>query len=147
MINYSLNRSNAAEITTHLFQADKNFEPSLSSRVEIQTYARKLYDKAERFEAWLDQDLVGLVATYCNRRDGGKTFVSSVSVLPEWQGQGIANHLMRQCIEQLQRSGFSQINLEVNEQSFAALALYRKLGFSILQSTGSTLIMSINLER
>lgn len=145
--NYSLNRSNAADITTHLFRADAKFEPPLSSRVEIREYAQKLYDKAERFEAWINQDLVGLVAAYCNRLGGSKTFVSSVSVLPDCQGQGIADQLMRQCIEHVQNLGFKQIDLEVDQRNLAALALYRKLGFNTLRSSGPTLTMSMTLER
>ena len=146
-INYTLNRSNVAEITTHLLRADATFEPPLSSRVKIREYAQKLHDKAERFEAWLNQDLVGLVAVYCNHQAGGKTFVSSVSVLSECQGQGIAGQLMRQCIENVQNLGLKQIDLEVNQRSLAALAFYRKLGFNTLHSSGSTLSMSMTLER
>jgi ribosomal protein S18 acetylase RimI-like enzyme len=144
---YSLNRSNPADITTLLFRTDAYFEPTLSSRVEIPEYAQKLYNKAERFEAWMNQELIGLVATYCNRQGGNKTFVSSVSVLPDCQGQGIAKKLMHQCIEHVQDLGFNQIELEVNQRNLAALALYRKLGFITLHSSGPTLTMRMTLER
>ena len=143
----SVNQSSAAEIVAHLLCANVSFEPSLSSRVDIHAYAQKLQDRAVRFEAWLDEELVGLVASYCNQTDKGKAFVTSVSVLPQCQGQGIAVRLMRQCIEHVQGLGFRQIELEVDHRSLPAVALYQKFGFNTLRRDGSTLIMSMTLER
>jgi ribosomal protein S18 acetylase RimI-like enzyme len=143
----SVNQSSAAEILAHLVRADGGFEPSLSSRVDIHAYAQKLQDRAVRFEAWLDEELVGLVASYCNQPDKkGKAFVTSVSVLPQSQGQGIADRLMRQCIEHARGLGFRQMELAVDQRSMPAVALYRKLGFSTLRKDGSTLIMGMTLE-
>lgn len=140
---YSVNRSSASEITAHLLRADAGFEPTLSSRVDIPAYAQKLHDRAARFEAWLGEELIGLVASYCNQPDGGKAFVTSVSVWPEYQGQGIAGRLMRQCIEHVRGLGFGQMELEVDQRSLPAVALYQKLGFNTLRSSGSTLTMGM----
>lgn len=146
-IAYRVNRSSAAQIATHLLSADATFEPVLSSRVDIWAYSQKLYDRAVRFEAWRGDELVGLVASYCNQSDGGKGFVTSVSVWPESQGQGIAGRLMFQCIEHLRNLGFGQMELEVDQRSLPAVALYQKLGFSTLSSSGSTLTMGMTLRR
>lgn len=143
---YCVNRSSASEITAHLLRADAGFEPTLSSRVDIPSYAQKLHDRAVRFEAWLGEQLVGLVASYCNKPDGGKAFVTSVSVWPEFQGQGIGGRLMRQCIEHVRCNEVSQIELEVDERSLSAIALYKKLGFDMLRGTGSALTMILILE-
>jgi ribosomal protein S18 acetylase RimI-like enzyme len=144
---YRVSQSSAAEITDHLLCSDTAFVPALSSRVDIRAYAQKLQDRAVRFEAWLGEDLVGLVASYCNQTDGSNAFVTSVSVWPECQGQGIADRLMRQCIEHVRSLGFVQMVLEVDQRSLPAVALYQKLGFSELRSSGSTLIMVITLGR
>ncbi|MBW7832197.1 MAG: GNAT family N-acetyltransferase [Simplicispira suum] len=146
-IAYSVNRSSAAEIAAHLLRADAAFEPALSSRVDIRAYAQKLHDRAVRFEAWLGEELVGLVASYCNQPDGGKAFVTSVSVWPECQGQGNAAWLMRQCIEHVRGLGFGQMELEVDQRSLPAVALYQKLGFNTLRSRGSTLTMGKTIGR
>lgn len=144
---YTVNHSSVAEIADHLLRADAAFEPALSSRVEIRAYAQKLQDVAVRFEAWLGEELVGLVASYCNQLNGGKAFVTSVSVWPEYQGQGIAGKLMRQCIEHVQGLGFRQMLLEVDQRSLPAVALYQKLGFNTLRSSGTTLTMVITIGR
>jgi len=145
-IAHRINQSIAAEIAAHLLRADDSFEPSLSSRVDIQAYAQKLQHRAVRFEAWLGEELVGLVASYCNRTDEGKAFVSSVSVLPQCQGQGIAVRLMQQCIEHVRGLGFREMELEVGQRSQPAILLYQKLGFNILRRSGSTLTMGMTLE-
>jgi ribosomal protein S18 acetylase RimI-like enzyme len=145
IITYSVNRSSAAEIVAHLLVADAAFEPALSSRVNIWDYSQKLHDRAVRFEAWLGKQLVGLVASYCNQPDGGKAFVTSVSVWPETRGQGVAGQLMRQCIEHVRGLGLGQIELEVVQCSLPAVALYQKLGFNTISSNGATLTMSMTL--
>lgn len=142
-IAYSVNRSNVAEIVSHLLHADISFEPALSSRVDIQSYAQKLNHHAVRFEAWLGQELVGLVASYCNQPDGCKAFVTNVSVLPEYHGQGIAGRLMLQCIEHVRCLGFCQIELEVDQRSLSAVALYQKLGFNTKLHSGVTMTMGM----
>lgn len=145
---YSVNRSNVIEIVSHLLHVDTSFVPALSSRVDIQSYAQKLHHRTVRFEAWLGQELVGLVASYCNQPDGGKAFVTNVSVWPEYYGQGIAGRLMRQCIEHVRCLGFGDMELEVDQLNLSAVALYQKLGFNTtLRSSGATLTMGIALQR
>ena len=147
LIRYRVNRSSATDIATHLSRVDASFQPILSMRVDIPAYAKKLHDKAFRFEAWLSQDLVGLVATYCNQSNDGKAFVSSVSVWPECQGEGIASHLIQQCIDHLEIQGFYFLDLEVDKRSLSAVSLYRKLGFNTLQRNGNLLLMEMSIER
>jgi len=142
-IAFVVNQSSADVIAAHLLRTESTFEPVLGSRVDIRAYAQKLHDRAVRFEAWLGEELVGLVASYCNKPDGGKAFVTSVSVWPECQGQGIGGRLMQQCIEHVRGLGFVQILLEVDQRSLPAVALYHKLGFSTLRISGTTLIMGI----
>jgi ribosomal protein S18 acetylase RimI-like enzyme len=144
---YSINQSSVADIAAHLLNADATFKPSLSSRVEIRAYAEKLHGKAVRFEAWSGEELVGLVAGYCNQPNWGKSFVTSVSVLPKSQGLGIAGQLMQQCIEHMQGLGFAQMELEVDLHSLPAVSLYKRLGFATLRSSGSVLTMGMTLGK
>jgi ribosomal protein S18 acetylase RimI-like enzyme len=144
---FSMNQSSMDDLASHLVRVDATFEPALSSRVEIRAYAQKLHNQAVRFEAWLGEELIGLVACYCNQPVGGKAFATSVSVWSEYQGQGIATRLMRQCIEHLRGLGFCHIELEVNQRSLSAVALYQKIGFNILRSSGSTLTLGMILGR
>jgi ribosomal protein S18 acetylase RimI-like enzyme len=141
---YLSNRASAAEISDHLSRCDADFAPLLSGRVEINDYAKKIANKATRFEAWSGGKLVGLVAAYCNDQVSRITYITSVSVLREWTGKGIATHLINQCVEHARASGMQQISLEVAGNNTPAIKLYEKIGF-ITTVKANTPFVSMNL--
>lgn len=141
---YSRNRADEAALLAHLQAADAQFLPSLSSRVDLSDYAAKLHRWAERFEAWDGSELVGLVATYCN--SPASAFVSSVSVLPSWQGCGVARELMHQCLLHVRQSGLTSVSLHVSPQAGAAVSLYRALGFAEESRDDSRLELRLDFQ-
>lgn len=141
------NRAGVAELTAHLSRCDAAFVPPLSGRVAIDAYAQKMMDKAMRFEAWHAGELVGLVATYCNDPEKRTAFITSVSVLPSWQGRGIAAKLMAHCIDHVRGQGFGYIELEVDQRNLAAVTLYEKYGFATTRIGGTSLIMTMTLGK
>ena len=125
------NRALVAEIDVHLRACNASFVPPLSERVDISTFAQKIAARAERFEAWANQRLAGLVAAYCNDPERSVAFLTNVSVIPSYQGQDIASSLLQACIGHVRRSGFERIELEVDLLNLAATRLYHKHGFTI----------------
>ena len=128
-VEYLSNKASGAEIAQHLLRCDADFMPPLSSRVEITDYAQKIASKATRFEAWSDGTLIGLVAVYCNDQEKRIAYITSVSMLREWTGKGIAARLISRCIEHARASGMRQIDLEVESNNAPAIKLYEKNGF------------------
>jgi ribosomal protein S18 acetylase RimI-like enzyme len=126
---YSMNKASESEIAEHLRECDADFVPPLSGRVEIKDYAKKIANKATRFEAWSGNTLVGLVAAYCNDQEKHIAYITSVSVLRAHTNKDIAARLMHQCIEHVRASGMRQISLEVASDNTPAIRLYQKLGF------------------
>ncbi len=59
----------------------------------------------------------------------GVVELTKMAVAPEFQGMGIANHLMMACIEYAETSGTKVIFLESHRSLQPALVLYRKHGF------------------
>lgn len=135
------NRATATQIAAHLCECDTSFKPPLSDRVDISAYAIKINANAERFEAWLDGELVGLVAIYCNTPDKTSAFITSVSVLPRFQGRGIASRLIDEGKSHARTALYSRLQLEVSSDNRAAIRLYERLGFSVLANAGSKLTM------
>ncbi len=129
LVKYRLNKASEAEIAEHLLRCDADFVPPLSGRVEINDYAKKIASKAARFEAWSDGRLVGLVAVYCNDPEKRIAYITSVSVLRESMGRGIAKSLMKQCIARVKALGMHQVSLEVASDNMPAIGLYEKSGF------------------
>lgn len=123
------NTATADQILSHLRAADDAFVPTLSTRVDLTAYSTKIEARAERLEMWHGRQLAGLVAMYCNDTDSGAAFVTSVSVLQEHAGRGVATELMQAAIELAQAGGMKSMRLEVGAQNAAALKLYARLGF------------------
>lgn len=146
---YLTNKATEAEVIAHLFACDPEFVRTLQERVDIKEYGQKLYDKAERFEAWDDSTLVGLVAAYCNDRINCTAYITNVSVLDDWQGRGIAAQLVDRCIEHSEKLGMTSIRLEVECGNAPALGLYKKFGFVVTDDNNSfiTMILTSNKVR
>jgi ribosomal-protein-alanine N-acetyltransferase len=129
-VNYRLDSVGANVLLAHLRAADAGFTPPLSSRVNLADYAGKLATRARRVEAWESDLLVGLIALYANDPDRGG-FITNVSVLPDYQGQGIARELLTRTLALAAELGLPRLRLEVYADNKAALALYRRHGFSV----------------
>lgn len=138
-----VNRASAEQISEHLSCCDGAFVPPLSERVSIDDFVHKIAGKAMRFEAWLDGELIGLVAAYCNDSETNVAFITSVSVLPGWQGRGIATQLITRCINHARALSFVCIELEVDSRNRAVVGLYEKLGFLIDRTNGHSAIMNL----
>ena len=146
-VEFCLNKATEAEIADHLFRCDADFVPPLSGRVEIGSYAHKIADKATRFEAWAEGVLVGLVAVYCNDSECHVAYITSVSVLQEWKGRGIASTLMEQCIRHAKGPGYERIELEVDSENAAAIKLYEKKGFMVIRVSDQAAIMRFDIGK
>jgi ribosomal protein S18 acetylase RimI-like enzyme len=142
-VKYQSNKASEVEIAEHLSRCDADFVPPLSSRVEIKDYATKIINQATRFEAWSGDTLLGLVAAYYNDQEKRIAYITSISVLKEWMGKGIATRLMGLCIEHARASGMWQISLIVAESNAPAIRLYEKSGF--VSGKVNTPFVSMNL--
>ena len=145
-VEYLSNKASEAEIVVHLLRGDADFVSTLSSRVEMKKYARKITNKATRFEAWSGGMLIGLVAAYCNDQVKRIAYITSVSILKEWTGKGIGARLMAQCIEHAKLSGMQQISLEVAQDNTLGIKLYEKSGFNVNKTNGLFVDMNLYLK-
>jgi ribosomal protein S18 acetylase RimI-like enzyme len=142
-IAYLSNRASEAQIAEHLSRCDSDFVPPLSARVDIGDYASKIANKAARFEAWSDGTLVGLIAAYCNDQENHIAYITSVSVLKEWTGKGIAARLVARCVAHAKVLGMRQVSLEVASGNTPAIKLYEKSGFIAGEANGSSTSMKL----
>ncbi len=150
MIDYEItsNKSGAASVEAHLRDCDNRFSPRLSERVDLGNYARKLAMLADRFEAWDEDRLVGLVAAYLNKPQSHQGFVSSVSVCCDAEGTGIASELMRNCIQLAREKGCESLGLEVSECDQRTQIFYHKHGFVFSGKGGIGFVrMDLNLTK
>lgn len=145
-LQYRENQATAAQIAGHLASCDRDFVPRLSSRVDLHAYAAKIASKATRFEAWYGDTLAGLVAAYMDDGEKRSAFITSVSVLREWCGKGVAAELLGRCLVRARAAGMRQVSLEASSENAAAVARYAKCGFVVRSTRGTLLSMHLDLE-
>lgn len=135
---YWNNKATAEQLLTHLRQCDAAFLAALAQRTDLAAYADKLTRYAERFEAWANGQLVGVIALYCNDTQTQQAYISHVSTLPAWQGQGIAQALLNRTCDYASVVGMTHIQLEVAADNHAAFRLYQQQGFAMIGQTTNT---------
>lgn len=90
------------------------------------------------FVAVIDGVVAGYLKTQAAREEG-RFYVSSVYVLPGYQGRRLGTRLMQEAEGLARRSGFDRIWLGVMEQNLGALEWYRKTGFQFVEEAPFTM--------
>ena len=65
----------------------------------------------------------------------------ALSVLKNFRRRGIASALMKKLCTRLAEKNFKRVSLAVQKENSAAVKLYRKLGFEIVDERGTELLM------
>lgn len=146
-IEFSIDKSSELEIAEHLEKCAKEFIPPLNMRVNIVKYANKIYAYANRFEAWGNGSLIGLLAIYCNDKTRAMAYITSVSILKEWCRLGIASHLMKSGIQHVREMGFRSIELEVDSNNKGAIRLYSDMGFEKYSTQEACIMMRLTFDK
>ncbi|MBE7419306.1 MAG: GNAT family N-acetyltransferase [Ideonella sp.] len=145
VLRHSVDEASVAQIEEHLRLCDASFLPRLSERVHLTDYAGKIHNSAIRFEAWANDTLIGMVATYLNDPERRFAHITSVSVLPQWTGRGIASDLLVRCMVHAAGLQFVRVTLEVSALNARAIGLYSRLGFVSERAGAPVQLMRIDL--
>ena len=143
-VNYTLNSLGKNEILDHLRACDNFYR--YWSKVDLETYARKIFNKSQRFEAVVEGSLVNLISFFdYSRKQSG--FISNVSVDPRFFGRGVAKQLLTKCIDYSCQKRIRSLRLEVSSKNQAAQGLYRSFAFEEKEFIQSIVIMHLDLEK
>lgn len=138
---YKINQSKRNDIYDHLLDCAGLFVPPLNIKVDIDYYTNKIYENADTFEAWDNDELIGLVAIYCTNFEDQEAYITNVSVVEAFSGMGIASELLSMCIKYVESINFKKIVLKVNENNSIARSLYKKFGFVEVSSEDENIIL------
>lgn len=133
------------QVITHLTKCSSNFIPPLIQTTDIASYSKKIVENSITFEAWVNNELTGLIAAYFNDEKNLIGFITNVSTLKEYGGRGIASQLLRNCIQYGVLKQFKSICLEVNFHNKNAVHLYNKYGFETTGKKQDTIMMKKDL--
>jgi ribosomal protein S18 acetylase RimI-like enzyme len=142
---YKENTASADTVLKHLIKCSSNFIPNLAETTDIKAYSKKIVENSITFEAWIANNLAGLIAAYFNDEKKITGFITNVSTVKDYAGKGIASQLMHNCIQYGISRHFKTISLEVNSQNKNAIQLYKKYGFQTTGSRQDTLLMKKDL--
>ena len=120
-------------------------------RPELQVYIKNFGTQFADccFVADLDGKIIGacwarIMNDYGHLDD--KTPSLALSVLKNFRRRGIATALLKKIFARLAEKNFKQVSLSVQKENSAAVGLYRKLNFEIVEERGEEFLMLKNLE-
>lgn len=111
----------------------------------VDDYITKLVNNAEFIAAFHGEICQGFVAYYCNDVASRVAYITLVLVVPDYRGGGLGQSLVNFVLIHAKKKGFLQCRLEVGSNNEAALALYKKLGFIIIENRVNKLLLEVSL--
>lgn len=120
------------KLLSFLQSVDTDFHPSLSDKVNLSDYVRKIIEKAELVFDDDGERIIGLVVVYCNDENEKRAYIPLVGVATEYRKKGIAKKLMTRVIQIVRDRGFKVIGIHSNNP--IAVRLYQSLGFAVVES-------------
>lgn len=112
---------------------DKDFYIPLSSRVDIELFAKKISDLSTTFLVVKDGVVGGLICSYFYQPETKKGFITLVHTKHEFRGQHLSVHLLDALKKYAVDNGFESVDLFVSKQQIAAYNLYLKHGFELIE--------------
>lgn len=146
-LKYKTKTATEEQICLHLKECDNDFVAYLAKRINIEEYSTKLFEKSITFEAWNNNNLVGLIAGYFNDMENKMAYITNVSIIKSYTRKGIASELLNRCITYAEQHGFKEIMLEVLKDNKAATGLYLKNGFRFFENANDMIRMKYTCNK
>ena len=124
-----------AEITDYLVRVDEQFKPPLHTRVNIENYAKKVFEFAHFFMARdrINGKLIGFAAAYLNKKPEF-SFATFLSVLPEYQGEDFVGiNLINELLKYAKEYGGAGVQLAIRESDKLLFKFYKRKVFVIVK--------------
>lgn len=113
--------------------------------VDLEVYLTKLGQRAEILSDAGEGRCRGFVAFYANDQVTKRAFITLVLVNPSDRGLGIGRALTTCVLDLARRRGFTSCRLEVARDNAAAQAVYRALGFRVIEGLMDKDLMEVAL--
>ncbi|WP_158089198.1 GNAT family N-acetyltransferase [Vibrio cyclitrophicus] len=129
------------QVLSFLQDADSDFEPPLSSKLRLETYAEKMISNAVIVDDISNDNLLrGFAATYANDTNNLTAYLTFIGVKSRFRGLGIAKNLIEKTETILLKKGFVRLRLEVYKGN-EAIRLYEKIGFVVYKDDSNSYFM------
>lgn len=117
------------DLRMFLFDVDSYFNPALSKKAELNSYAHKILNSGHVLAAYNEEEIVGILAYYTNDLISNTAYIPIVCVRKGFEGKHIASTLVKMSVADIKNLGMEKINIHTNNP--IALKIYKNNGFSI----------------
>jgi ribosomal protein S18 acetylase RimI-like enzyme len=138
-------KASTNDIKSYLINNDKIFFEPMQSRLDICKFSEKIYHNAAQYWVFNDEKKIGFMAVYFNHPTKEFGYITTISIIKEFQGIGLGKRLLEKAKSHASENGFKKIRLQVHSNNITAQNLYAKFGFVMLENDGLYRLMSINI--
>lgn len=135
---YLIKKLSFEEIFEYLNLCDRNFNPPLSFKVDLNSYSKKISELAVHYCAIFNQKIIGLTCCYCNDPNKDIAFLSVTCIHPDYFRKGIGEKLTLYVESDLKTRNFRRIRAEIDIENVASQNLHKKLGYTIVETKGTS---------
>ena len=139
-------RRSKTQIMEYLIYNNDLFNPPLNLRVNVEIFASKIFSNAEQWWVFQDENPIAFMACYFNNFDKRIGFVTSISVMKDYQNKSFGTKLINSAIEYGKNKDFKKIRLEVYEKNSKAILFYRKCDFLPVKNQNGMILMNLELK-
>ena len=133
------------KILEFLKEMDVLFNPPLSERVSLESFARKLADNAKLFyRCDTNGKILALIALYANDFEKKYAYITFVGTSSEAQGQGLCETLLEESISYTKSLAPNIRTLGIHSNNPKAIHIYNKYGFKEIEDVNGRKYMELN---
>ena len=112
----------------------------------IESYVDKIIENASIITIYKNKQLQAFIAFYDNDVQKENAFLTMLAVKKETGNMGYGKMLLELSIKELTKTGFRKYGLEVNNENYRAINLYKKYGFEEVNKNGVNIFMVKELK-
>lgn len=135
-----------SELKSLLEEIDADFEPALSSSLNLNEYAQKMYKNATIFSVHEEGKLVAAMAVYSNNPSRDVAFGTMLAVSKSHRIYGLGPNLIKTTVDYLKKKSFNFFRLEIYKTNPRVITLYKRLKFTMVSETEHTVFVEIKLS-
>ncbi|MGJ7461893.1 GNAT family N-acetyltransferase [Halomonas sp. MA07-2] len=101
----------------------ERIKPGFWHDVDLTEYANKLLSRAEIRLHYSHGNCLGLIAYYCNDKQGRCGYISLILVAHPAQGSGLADELLEHVVDAMERRRFYRVRLQVDHDNLRPISI------------------------
>jgi len=141
---FKINTSQPQDILSLFENTGSNLKSDISINQDIKRYVEKIYLRSSRYEIWISNELIALLAFY-NNISANEIYVTSISISEKYQGMGYGKYLFQKLFAQAKFDEVKSVRLEVKHYNERALSFYNSLNFVVISKQNLNLVLEKTL--